>query len=320
MLGTGTLVVSLDFELIWGVRDKPKVQNYLPNLQRARQAVPALLNLFERYQIHATWATVGLLFARNRQEQLDYWPDPPAPYSEARFHAENEAVASDESASPLHFALTLIEQIANSPGQEIASHTYTHYYCLERGQQLGHFQADLQAARAIAEARGFNVTSLVLPRNQVNPAYVDTMTQCGFECYRGNETNFGYSGSGYRQRLYRLLDSYWDLSGPNDIGWNELAEGNGLCNLRASRFLRPWSRYAVFNRLHLRRLERCLRTASQRGTIFHLWWHPHNFGQALDQNLARLESFFQLFDQLRRSGTMKSLTMKEVAAQLGATR
>ncbi len=47
-------------------------------------------------------------------------------------------------------------------GQEIASRTFAHYYCLEPGQDA----ADLEAARAIAAAQGLATRTLVLPRNQ----------------------------------------------------------------------------------------------------------------------------------------------------------
>ena len=58
----GVFVISLDFELYWGVRHLPLVAKYLGNLRGARAAVVALLKLFAEYEIHATWATVGFLF------------------------------------------------------------------------------------------------------------------------------------------------------------------------------------------------------------------------------------------------------------------
>ena len=60
----GTLIVSLDFELHWGVRDVKTVAQYRENLLGVRRAIPALLATFADYGIHATWATVGFLFFR----------------------------------------------------------------------------------------------------------------------------------------------------------------------------------------------------------------------------------------------------------------
>lgn len=45
---SGGFVISLDFELHWGVRDHRSVDEYRPNLLGVRQALPAMLELFER--------------------------------------------------------------------------------------------------------------------------------------------------------------------------------------------------------------------------------------------------------------------------------
>ena len=65
---SGKLLISLDFELMWGVRDKRTISGYGKNIMGAREAIPQLLNLFGKYDIHATWAVVGFLFARSRKE------------------------------------------------------------------------------------------------------------------------------------------------------------------------------------------------------------------------------------------------------------
>ena len=57
----GVLVISLDFELFWGVRDNRSIEDYKENLLGGRLAIPQILDLFDSYNIHATWATVGFL-------------------------------------------------------------------------------------------------------------------------------------------------------------------------------------------------------------------------------------------------------------------
>jgi len=56
----GTLLVSLDFELFWGMLDVCSLDAYQENVLGGRKAIPRLLELFEKYGIHVTWATVGL--------------------------------------------------------------------------------------------------------------------------------------------------------------------------------------------------------------------------------------------------------------------
>ena len=45
-----------------------------------------------------------------------------------------ETVGPDEEHDPEHLAGSLVDLIASGPGQELGSHTFSHYYCLEAGQ------------------------------------------------------------------------------------------------------------------------------------------------------------------------------------------
>ena len=70
----GTFVISLDFELLWGVRDQRTIADYGANILGVRQVVPALLDLFAERNIACTWATVGLLFfATTAENTLVSW-------------------------------------------------------------------------------------------------------------------------------------------------------------------------------------------------------------------------------------------------------
>jgi hypothetical protein len=48
--------------------------------------------------------------------------------------------------------------------------------------------------------------------------------------------------------------------------------------------------------------------------MFHLWWHPHNFGVNLRQNLAMLTTVLDHFASLSKRHGMESLSMGEVAS------
>ena len=62
-MATPTLIVSLDYELFWGLQDAWTLEEYEQNLLGVREVVPKMLKLFEKHGIHATWAAVGFLFA-----------------------------------------------------------------------------------------------------------------------------------------------------------------------------------------------------------------------------------------------------------------
>ena len=101
-----------------------------------------------------------------------------------------DTIGRTEAEAPCFFAASLVEQIGKTPGQEIGSHTFCHYYCREKGQTLEQFAADLRAARAMGAARGYDLQSIVLPRNQCEPEYVRVMRECGFTAYRDEENDW----------------------------------------------------------------------------------------------------------------------------------
>src|SRR5229473_1007142 len=114
---SGALVISLDFELNWGVRDSRRVEPYRENLLGVRRVVPALLELFRKYDIHATWATVGFLFCRTREELLAAAPALRPRYVDRRlspYPAIGE-IGANEQTDPLHYAASLIETIQRFP-------------------------------------------------------------------------------------------------------------------------------------------------------------------------------------------------------------
>ena len=317
-MNTGTFTISIDFELYWGVRDTRSLDAFRSRLDGARKAIPRMLNLFEQHRIHATWAAVGFLFCRDRDDALSAAPAVRPGYANVSLCPYRYLEQSTELDGRYHFAPDLVELIAATPGQEVASHTFSHYYCREAGQTVAAFRADLAAAVRIAAARGITLRSLVFPRNQWNPAYLEVLAEHGITTYRGNERGWLYAatdhgGQNALRRMGRLLDSYVNLSGHHTYTLESCA-GKLPLNFPASRFLRPYDpRLAGLDGLRLRRITHALRHAARRHEVFHLWWHPHNFGLDTDQNMAFLEKVLEEFERLRQQDGMRSLGMAELA-------
>ncbi len=292
----GALVVSLDFELHWGVRDKRAPDSpYRNNLLGAREAIPQILSLFEEFDIAATWATVGFLFARTRSEREEFTPAIRPQYQDSRLDPYAEQIGSNEDEDPIHYAPSLIAKISNTPKQEIATHTFSHYYCQESGETRAAFTADIASAVAIGRRFGVDVRSIVFPRNQFRAGYENILKEAGVVCYRGNEPNWMYRPRPRGEetlavRAPRLLDGYVSLSGPKYSRWDEVAQPNGLFDVRSSMFLRPYSaQRKSLESIRLRRIAGGIRAAAEHRGIFHLWWHPHNFRHQTQENL-RLSS------------------------------
>jgi peptidoglycan/xylan/chitin deacetylase (PgdA/CDA1 family) len=325
MTDKGTLMICLDFELYWGVRDKRSIEEYRANLLGVREAVPRMLDMFSRYGIHATWATVGLLFFESKQELLDSLPVEKPSYRDeslSPYPLLNE-IGENEHADPYHFAPSLISRIHATPGQEIGTHTFSHYYCLEPGQTKVQFRADLEAAASVAARRGIELRSIVFPRNQVNPEYLPICSELGLRAYRGTErasfyqAGNGASASNPLKRAQRLLDAYIPLGSNTAYSVPDHEHGLPL-NLPSSRFLRPYShRLKSLDSLRRRRITQDLAHAAKQHLTYHLWWHPHNFGVQTDENLAFLESILREFDRVRSQYGMVSSTMCEAADKAG---
>ncbi len=316
---TGIFTLSLDFELYWGIRDKRRLDSYRQHLLGGREAIPRILKLFDAYNVHATWATVGFLFFSDREQLMKGLPDTLPAYSNATLSPYDyiAGIGNSEPDDPCRYATDLITQIAAYEGQEIGTHTFSHYYCLEHGQSIDTFLADLHAAQKVAASQGLELRSLVFPRNQWRADYLSACADAGIKAFRGNPDSWIYraankAGESRIQRLARLADSYINLSGHNTCALP--TSDGGLVNVPASLFLRPVSsRLAVLERLRLRRIKHAMTYAATHDQLFHLWWHPHNFGVNTDANLAFLEAILQHFAALRERHGMAALNMGEVA-------
>jgi peptidoglycan/xylan/chitin deacetylase (PgdA/CDA1 family) len=318
--GTGALVVSLDFELYWGVRDKRSLAGYGPNIMGARQAIPRMLDAFARYGIHATWATVGFLFLSGREELMASLPSVLPRYRDPGLspYSSIPNLGDDERSDPYHFAPSIIRTIAAAPGQEIATHTFSHYYCLEPGQDREAFRCDMEAAVRAAAKSGLSLKSLVFPRNQINAEYLGIAWDAGIRAFRGNPCSWMYAaGEEGREsavrRLARLADAYLPISGHHAYPVAGPA-ANVPCDFAASRFLRPYQpRLRSVESYRLRRILTGLTFAAQHGLVYHLWWHPHNFGRNPEANLAILEAICRHVSHLRETLGFECLGMGELS-------
>lgn len=318
----GLFVVSLDLELLWGILDKDWRNSYRPSVLGGREAIPRILALFERYRIRATWAVVGLALCRGQDEALDRLGDlrerPAAPGEKLGDYIRTRTGRS-EFEDPAHYAPSLVRLISGAEGQEIGTHTFTHYHCLEPGANASGFEADLRAAAAVARDRGHPARSLVLPRNQTRPDFVPVLARSGIECYRGTPRGSGIyaARSEDRQgplfRALRLLDAYLPLGGALD--WETARPaGDGPVDVPASRFLRPClSGSRTLEGLRARRITREIKAAARRGQAYHLWWHPHNFGTRTELCMDLLEEILAAAARARDEWGMTCATMGEAA-------
>ena len=324
MADTGKFIVSLDFELLWGMRDKQTIETYSKNILGVWEVLPKTIEAFEKYNVKGTFATVGFLFASNKEELIRYSPKNKPKYFDTNLSPYNgyfDLVKENQTLDRFHFASELISLLQKHPSQEIATHTFSHYYCLERGQTIDDFKSDILAAQEIAKTKGISLKSLVFPRNQFNEEYLDCLEELGITSYRGNERVWFHNASNRQgesllKRGFRLIDRYINISGHNCYYLKDLSTKKPH-DIPSSRFLSPFSpTLKSLENLRLRRIKMSMTYAAKNKKIFHLWWHPHNFSIHQNESFLFLNKILIHYDYLNSKYGFESLTMNELSILL----
>ena len=255
-----------------------------------------------------------MLYCKDKQELLSYLNTVDIPYANTALSPVKNLhkVGENETLDPYHYGLSLIEMIQETSNQEIGTHTFSHYYSLENGQNKEHFGKDLKAVSSLGKT-----ASLVFPRNQVNQDYLHVCKEYGVNAYRGNEKNWMYKAhtieeNSWLKRLCRLIDAYVNISGNHTYCIKNI-ETDPIVNIPSSRFLRPYSsRLSFLEQLRLHRIKKGLTKAAKKNELYHLWWHPHNFGRNTKENLQFLEEILKHVDYLKNKYNFQSMHMRDV--------
>ena len=166
----GIFTISLDFELYWGVSDRRTIQGYYENLINVVPVVEKLLDMFINFGIHATWATVGMIYCESKTEISRYIKVENMPlYENSKLSNYRLLPSLNENKSDyyLYFALPIIRKLSKVSGQEIGTHTFSHYYCLEKGQSLANFEKDIDAALSVAKKIDTPLNSHCFPQKPI---------------------------------------------------------------------------------------------------------------------------------------------------------
>ena len=317
----GYFIISLDFELMWGVRDSRTIDSYGKNILNVHSFIPKILKLCDQYDISISFATVGMLFAENSQQLKNYIPTIKPDYSDKKYSPYEQeyipSILSDASLEKYHFARDLIKLIKANGKHELCTHTFSHFYTLEEGSTIQAFNEDLVKAKKIAEDNGINMSSIVFPRNQYSQEHIDASKLLGFNIYRGNEDAWWHNPSPKKKesllkRLVRLTDAYINLGGRYCYPVSTIPK-NGSYNVASSRFLRPYNKKLAFLEfLKFNRISKAMEYAAINNQVYHLWFHPHNFGQNIEKNFKTLEDIFKLYKKLQKSHDFENVTMKNI--------
>lgn len=307
----GGLIVSLDFELMWGLAGHTSeyLHNYVPNIRNAIGALKFILRTLERHGIKVTIAHVGAM-VNGDTPPLELPSYRKSIYSTYNFQVTDKWMFDEPE---LLFCKEFLDELAVNPMVELASHTYSHYYCLEDGQTARQFEADIEKAQAMALGA---YRTIIFPRNQVSDAYLGICHKHGFTHYRGIMEDSLHKAESSRSHFslrgaLRLLDTYLPLTGQKTF--KEGTMNNGMKDVPGSMFLRPYSRkLKALEPLKVRRIKQAMKHAAKRGEYFHLWWHPHNFGANTRKNLEQLEEICCCYSELNSRNGFQSHFISQI--------
>lgn len=326
MKDKGIFIMSLDLELFWGVRDVTTKEAYGESVANVHSLFPRMLDIYKEYGLRATFATVGFLMAKNKNELVAFSPKVKPRYTDINLspYEENFRSIKDEPENdPYHYGLNLIQLLKDNPEHEIATHTFSHFYCLEPGQTVKDFKLDLKAALDIANNNGISMQSIIFPRNQVHTDYVNVCKELGIKSFRGGADNIWFlipgpeNNTRLTTKVMRTLDCYVNIGGHQCYSLNNIIKEKPY-NIKSSRFYRPYKKKggAILESFKINRIKKSMTYAAKNKLIYHLWWHPHNFGSNTDKNLASLRNIFEHYKYLSHKYDFQNNTMMEVSNML----
>ena len=320
----GSLVISLDFELAWGMLgvEDPNGR-YRQHLQGVWEVVPGTLERFAAHGIHATWATVGMLTFDGADAWREAWPDVRPDGIHPTADAYRVTPDAHASFGSVWFAPDLVDAIVSTPHQELASHGFAHLPCLE-GVDRSSFKADLAAASRAFKRWDVTPRSFVWPKHQQRRDWLGDLADAGFVAHRGPAPHLLYKprpgrAGGMHVRAGRLADALLPISGDGAHAWPPPGGTQRPLDVPESHFLRPLPKplAVTAHGLQTGRLQRAMTHAAQAGRLLHLWWHPHNFGGDPAGHLRHLDSLLQHFQALHQEWDFPSRTMLEAANDVG---
>tara|TARA_Y100000389_G_C17453180_1_gene516221 strand:- start:454 stop:1401 length:948 start_codon:yes stop_codon:yes gene_type:complete len=301
------VVISLDFELRWGVQDvyHADFDSYAQNILSVRETIPIVLKMFSERRIHATWATVGALALQGWDEFFSL--DIALPnYANECLNVDLEKMAAIDPSGDFYYAPDLVDKIVKTKFQELGSHTFTHAYMLEEGVTIKNVVDQHDLVEEIwLKKYDLRPRSLVFPRNQCG--FIEALNATSIEIYRKTpniwyEQYFRHYSIAQIARLFKILDS---------ILVSKKVASDGISDRPCQIiFVRFDLHQALWNR-HLSKIANHIGKL-QGNEVLHLWWHPHNLGYDINLCILRLEELLEIVAVRVDFGSLRSLNMGEL--------
>jgi peptidoglycan/xylan/chitin deacetylase (PgdA/CDA1 family) len=254
-LDKGVVIFSADFEMAWAFRYS-KINSPVAEQKglKERDNIPKLLDLFEKYKIPVTWATVGHLFldkcirdenglAHGDMLRPDYFENHNWLFNSGDWYMHDPCTTVESD--PAWYAPDLIKQIFSyGINHEIGCHTFSHLDFSYKNCPKSIADSELQTCKSLAEKEDIHFKSFVFPGGTFGN--YESLKENGFLCYR-------------KPMRYNLdlpyIDSYGLIAIPSSLGLDKDPYG--------------WSK-----EFHLKMIRKFLEKAIRNKLVCHFWFHP----------------------------------------------
>ena len=282
----GKLTISIDLELAWGVWDHVTPEDLRLAESAERAICAALIELFDRHQVPATWAVVAALL-------------------------DEKSAATRPGPRTAWFAPDIVERLRrNTAGHEIGSHSGRHIYF--DSASADEARADLELARDIHGAHGLAFDSFVFPRGAAG--HLDLVSEVGLKVFNAGDGGWVEGARRFGRRIGQIANLADKLL-PIPPAPAQVERRGTLIHISKSMLLmgRNGLRRFVLPPITRAKLRAGLARAQTTDGIFHVWFHPSNFYYRRDEQLATLGRFLALAAEEAACGRIELRTMGSYA-------
>jgi len=276
--------ISADLELNWAWRELSEEKRNIRGANE-RKNLPYILNLFEKYEIPITWATVGHLFLKscNRGKNNLAHPEMARPPLNERWKGDwfLHDPCTNLHLDPFWYAPDLIYQIINSKvPHEIGTHSFSHIDFSPEFSNSELIRSEIEECKKAMKPFGLKPRSLVFPFNKMGYSYLELLSKLGIIAVRSRDKKIRLS---YPERtesgVYKIYESM---------------------NLRSPRFYDYLDKAKIF-----------IEEAVRRQAVYHIWFHPSDPSQVFENEFRRI---LEHIHREREKGLLWVATMGDITS------
>lgn len=305
-----TFIISVDVELAWGFIENKQNSSFLIKDDMAgRGIIQYLLNIFEKYNMAATWAVVGHLFLDHCDACMHACEDsiPHKDMPRYKYNWYSRELGTNIRKDPLYYGTDIIENIISSPIEhEIAYHSFSHCNFSECSREVA--KAEIKQGLKLAKKFGIKLQSFVFPYDK--KGHLNVLRNYGFKIYRSKGSRFWDVDQ--RRTSQKISGTLDQMVPPPPVlpRWTE-----GLWEIPTSMV---FSGQTILTNILALRAKLGINRTIRSNKVFHISLHPWNL---LNSSIAQeFEKILPFVCEKRDKGNLQLATMGELASYLNKKR